>query len=148
MTVTINTDAAHQHILKIGTYAYWIQCEQGRINDSGILKNKVNTPQEAEAMAICNALYVLHKSEFTGVKRIVVNCDCKTIFSKMNGTGKGCFGMVYKLRRNINQKYNGKIKITFNHIKAHTDKCNAESLINSWCDKEAKRQLKEAKKIS
>ncbi len=146
MTVTINTDATHQHILNIGIYAYWIQCDQGRIHDSGVFKDEVISPQHAECKAICNALFVVLNSEFSDVTKIIVNSDCKTIFSKMNGTGHGCYGTVGKLRKQINKKYNRKVKVKFCHVKAHTDKCDQLSLINKWCDKEAKRQLKIIKK--
>jgi len=76
MTITINTDASYHPVHKVGAFAFWMVCSEGRIVHSGPLKSVQNS-QDAELQCIANALHTLWKSTFANIEHIYINTDCK-----------------------------------------------------------------------
>lgn len=77
MNVTVNTDASFSYTHKIGTWAFWMVSNLGRITGSGKFKNGCLDSNEAEMKAICNALTVITENPtlMASVKVIYVNTD-------------------------------------------------------------------------
>jgi len=148
MIVTVNTDASFHIQHKVGAYAFWIVCDQGRIMKSGALKEAVN-PTDAELRCIANALHTLLKSDFVGVKKIIINSDALYAFEKV-GRKKpvGSPGRkVADILRKLKEKYQSEREWTkpmheFRHVKAHSGTDVARKWVNDWCDKNAKKELK------
>src|SRR5690606_21656384 len=86
MLVTINTDAScFQH--KYSGYAFYIICNDGKIQKAGMLKDEMNAT-EAEYACLCNALYTLLHSRFKGITKVVVNTDCLYVIKTVSGESK------------------------------------------------------------
>lgn len=150
MNVTINTDASFHPIYKVGGYAFWIACDKGRIKQSGTLKEAVNST-DCELKAIANALYVLEKSQLNDgtIRLIIINSDAKTVMSHIKPVKKKTVGsFIYKtVCRILSQSGLSVSGKTFKvrHVKAHTGKLDKpRSWVNDWCDREAKKGMKEA----
>ena len=152
MIVTINTDASYSKTHKIGTYAFWIICNQGKCAKSGVLKRKCHRPEEAEFQCIINAIHTLCKSKITGVKKIIINTDCLNVIHLIRGNKslisyyKLGFGknMVEQFEKIL--KVNGyeKVVLEMRHVKAHESTETARQWVNEWCDQEAKKRLRQA----
>lgn len=152
MLVTINTDASHNSQYNIGAYAFWIVCDQGVIRKRGVLKDKVKGSTHAEFMCIVNALHTVYTSNFTGVNRIIINSDCKPVFTALDGQIKAgsvaakCYSVLDLLKK----KYGIPQAHTlheFRHVKAHTDAKNARSKVNEWCDVMSRQTMREAVRV-
>lgn len=152
MTVTINTDASYHPVHKVGAFAFWIVCSEGRIIQNGVLKNPVNS-QDAELQAIGNALHVLYSSKFKNIEHIYINTDCKygieavTKGKRMNGcleTVKEIQRIICKLVLKYNYKKNKKkFKgfISWRYVPAHTEGQNKRQWVNNRMDQLAKEAL-------
>jgi len=145
MIVTVNTDASFHPVHKVGAYAFWVVCNQGKILKSGRLKNAKNST-DAEAMAIANALYSISISDFTGITKIIINSDCLPAIQKIKSTAKEptaykyCYNVIKKIR--IKNGITGRRIHEFRHVKAHSGTKEPRKWVNDWCDKEAKKHMR------
>lgn len=158
MLVTINTDAS---VIKeeYGGYAFWIVCNEGKLQKAGYIKQKTRTSNEAEIFCLANALYSLLKSKFTGISKVIINTDSKYCIDMLTGGGrvpnnnflfrKGwdeCIVLMYEILLKNGRSLRDKNKFfEFRHVKAHTGTKDARSHVNRWCDEQAKYY---AKKLS
>jgi len=147
MLVTINTDASFHSQYKIGAYAFWIVCDAGKIMHAGAFKSKVTNSTEAEIMCVANALSVLHKSSFEGVRKVIINTDCQTYSAFVRNSNRRQSETVAKLvgvKTLLVQKYNlQKGWFDVRHVKAHDGIDEKRKWVNNWCDEQAKYWLKE-----
>lgn len=149
MIVTINTDAAYHSGLKIGGYAFWIVCNDGRFNHTGVLKSKISRPEEAEFQCIINAVHVLFNLKFKNVTKIIVNTDCLNVVHLINKNKQAIkryrlqFGQPYfsKFEKLLSVNNFDKKNVELRHVKAHTDIKDKRSWANNWCDKKSKESM-------
>ena len=145
MLVTINTDASFHNNSKLGAYAFWAISNEFKITKSGVFKKPCNSSQDAEAKCIINALKVVllaHK----GISKIVINTD--SLHSAIILQGGIRRPDTIKRWKSITKVYKElignfpNVKIEFRHVKAHSGTRDARSYVNEWCDRQAKKQLK------
>lgn len=143
MVVTVNTDASFHHKSKIGGFAFWIHFGNWKIQMSGPLK-KCDSAIEAELMCMANALYVLQNSGINDVQKIIIYSDCKNAFPLigLNKTPGSPGRKVANLLRAVRKRQFFKPEYELRHIKAHTNKQDMRSLINDWCDRNARYQMR------
>jgi ribonuclease HI len=151
MLVTINTDASFHPILKYGAYAFWAICNDFKITKSGVFRKKCQTPDDAEAKCIINALTVILKSH-KGISKIIINTDSLNAISYLT---KDTFHISkYSLSLSKMRQFQqcltilpiNKTKIEYRHVKAHSGINDTRSYVNEWCDSEAKKQLRNINK--
>lgn len=154
MVVTINTDASYHPQHKVGAYAFWIVCNQGKMMQSGALRG-ARDAQDAEMKCIANALYALNKSQFTDVKMIVINTDCQYAIEAIKNKAKHrigkrmdvvrlCDRIITQLRSKYDigpMKHRKKSFISWRYVPAHTDGVEKRTWVNNWCDTAAKKAL-------
>lgn len=143
-TITINTDASFSPQTNIGGYAFYIVCDHFKVRKSGKFKNKPKNSLDAEIMAIGNAFHhLLNRNDLPKTKWLIVNTDCtyaiNSIRNSIPGRSKEVFILWQKLISKVESKKN-----KFRHVKAHSGKDDARSYVNEWCDKEAKKHMREA----
>lgn len=156
MTVTINTDASYHPKFKVGAFAFWIVCDQGRIIHSGQLKSVKNS-QDAELQCIANALHTLFKSSFTNIEHIYVNTDCQFGIQAIT-KGKrmaGCEHVVSVIKETVSilalkykdfrtknkSKKRFKKFVSWRHVPAHTSGSTKREWVNNRMDELAKKAL-------
>jgi len=151
MLVTVSTDASFSFKAKIGTFAFWITSNDGRIKHSGVLKGECHTSTEAEMKCICNALFSLAINEGLSRKtsKIIINTDSMNAIHVFTGDQK--LIKKYKLDSNRYRMFANKYRkitsmvphaqIEFRHIKAHQKIESPRGYVNFWCDQEAKKQI-------
>lgn len=152
MLATINTDASF--INKYAGYAFWIVCDEGKIQKAGKVKNKVSSSTEAEMMCITNAIHTLKNSKFDKVKKVIINTDCTgaiELIMQTNTTKSIPLNKVVIECRFLMMEFCMKVGASirdinnvfqFRHVKAHNGTKDNRSFVNNWCDKEAKKYAK------
>lgn len=146
--ITINTDASFHPVHKIGGYAFYIICDLFKIQKGGMFKKQPKTAMEAEMMCMANALYtLLSQKELPSAKLIVINSDCLFSFEKIKRKSQNSIGRtVAQILRDVRIKtsFRGVVKpeFEFRHVKAHSNKDDARSHVNAWCDREAKKWMR------
>ncbi len=145
--ITINTDASFQPELKVGGYAFHIVCNSFRIKKSGEFKENCSSSMDAEMKCIANALHTLLKIEnLPTTNWLIINTDCLGCFNwvklkSKNPIGKLIAQLIKKIRARCGK--NGKLpKYQLRHVKAHTTNKDARSMVNKWCDNEAKKHMR------
>jgi len=150
MLVTINTDACFHTKLKYAGYAFWAVSNEFKITKSGVFKHKAHSPDDAEAKCIINALNVVLLAH-TGITKIIINTD------SLNATGilkrdlkhitryvfikKKYVEILQNQYQKVLSKTTNKVEIEFRHVKAHSNKDDARSFVNEWCDTNAKKMM-------
>jgi ribonuclease HI len=152
--VTINTDASFNDQYKIGAYAYWIVSDGCRIKYAGMLKECTRSV-EAELKAIANGLYRLTKSRRVNeIHGIIINTDCTNAIEAIKGErilkDKGCTDAIEYIHtyQRILKEANQIDKPTYSyidyrHVKAHSKIKDSRSFVNDWCDRQARRLVKQ-----
>ena len=144
MIVTVNTDASFHHEYKVGAFAFWIVCNQGKIMHSGELK-EAKDPTDAEIRCIANALHALLNSRFTGVTKVIINSDALHAFDRCGRSAQaGSPGRkVHNILQSLKDRHSvsGRPIHEFRHVKAHSGTAEKRKWVNNWCDKAAKKML-------
>lgn len=152
--ITINCDASFHPIHKVGGYAFWIVSNSFKITKSGEFKVDPASAEDAEIMCIANALHVLYNQESLpkNINCLTLNCDStnamKRITKQIELEGR------YNRKRTkdvaikaamIWIKLSKVLKPNFEqmcHVKAHNGTRDSRSYVNDWCDKEAKKWMR------
>ena len=153
MLVTINTDASFHPEYKVGAFAFWVVCNEFRIQKAGYLRSLCKNPDEAEMNCIINALHQTLSNKVV-FSKVIINTDSLNsiaIFKNDREHIKKYNLFNWKNKRKLFNKirhdYNSKnsifqgIEIEFRHVKAHSNISNKRSYVNEWCDTNAKRFL-------
>lgn len=142
MLVTINTDASFRDDLRIGTFSFWMVCNEGRHFGAGRLKGDIHSCNEAEFKAILNALHFLHShSGWAGIKKIIINTDSHACLLMING------GETHRLAKTLKPALNKIVRelgveIEARKVKAHSGTSEKRKFVNHWCDRQAKHLLR------
>lgn len=149
MNLTINCDASFSNKHNIGTYAFWIVSDLGRITGAGPLRKKCRDSNDAEMKCILNAIATVCNDPvlMMKVKIIHVNTDSMNSISvftrdkqKLNRYGLKKYDHLYHKYLIMRRELAGK-EIHFAHVKAHVDTSTKRSYVNDWLDKAAKEQM-------
>lgn len=151
MVITVNTDASFSHKYLRGTYAFWIVCDEFRLQKSGILRKKCIRPEQAEFKCIINALHtMLCSPRSRKITSIIVNTDCMNVIHLVNNDKKaiqayGLNGWGTQLVFQMNQllsKHGLRERPKFRHVKSHEHTNTPRNYVNQWCDDAAKAEMK------
>lgn len=146
MLVTINTDASHNSDHKIGTFSFWMVSNAGRLFGAGELKGRVDHSTDAEFRSALNALHFLFdKSGWKGITKIIINTDSQSVVEMINGSKTHAWAK--DLKKHFNQlKAKHKVIIEARKVKAHSGIEEKRKWVNNWCDKQAKKILRQSLK--
>ena len=144
MLTTINTDASWCPQTKVGAYAFWVRSDKFLLKKSGVFRKRCSNPSDAEVKCIINATKLTMRQD-RGIKKIIINTDSKLAITVLTG------GLVkpsvilrwrplYKMFKNITHKRG--VEVEFRWVKAHSHTGEARNWVNAWCDKEARKQLR------
>ena len=154
MTATITTDASFYVQHKKGAFAFWISTEERIIQKAGVLKGACLTSQIAEIKAILNSLIFIKRARFSEkITHITVNTDCMDAINLLGvmtneQLQKHCNkskseALTFLPEAWLAIKVALQAEIKFKHVKAHKGKDTARKFVNDWCDKAAKKELRQ-----
>jgi len=144
---TIYTDASYDEKLRIGTYGYYIKCNNGKLEGNGAVKDVHNTVH-AEMIAIYKGIKAAIEKwpELPGVFVNTDNMDCCKLMwpwikhKRMNNIN----GPPGKVKQLIKQAL-GKRWDRYKHVKGHTGRDDIRSRVNKIVDRSAHKTLKSAR---
>ena len=147
MTVILHTDASHSPEKVSAGYAFWITFGKKDYKRWGKLK-ECKCITRGELMAIANGLhFIRNHPDLRLCTQVIINTDS---LQSVKGIKKQVWTNKRKRKtkelrsiRGVVEKYLGtyngrRCNYDLNHIPAHTDNTDTESIINKWCDKHAK----------
>lgn len=141
--LTINTDASFNGTYKKGGYAFYIVCNEFKIQKSGAFRVDPQNPEEAEIMAIGNAITtLLLRPDLPKAKFLIINSDCMNGMNKIKKANRGGLPRKVSGMKNKLVSHLGNPKFEFRHVKAHNGHPDARSWVNDWCDREAKKHMR------
>lgn len=151
MVVTVNTDASFSFKHKVGTYAYWVTCDDFKIKKSGVLRKKVDRSEIAEYRCIINAMHdTLTAQRKKHIKKIIINTDCLNVIHlfkhdkqkiKMYGLGSWGNYLTTRLELLLREHKIDRQIVEMRHVKSHEHTNTARNWVNQWCDDAAKFEI-------
>lgn len=143
MIVTLNSDASYSQEHKIGTFAFTLVSNNGRVLKSGKLKN-TSSSAEAEFRSILNGLhYLFNHTNWKEIDRVVINCDNQEVVNICNN--KQATQWAYKLIKAY-YKYgrDNKAYLEARKVKGHSRINDKRHRVNNIVDAHAKSELRKA----
>lgn len=140
---TVLTDASWCPNQKVAGWAAWIVCNNERFQRFDAFFEKIESAREAEIKAIINGVYIA-KRIFAPEHYHIVS-DCVDAMNALQGKG------TTKIWQDKLTEIIGTAKVTFKHVKAHTDVKDKRTFAHNFCDFKAKiamRSLRTAPKES
>lgn len=152
--VTVFTDASFCPETKCAGGAFWARGEIERMSSAFPIAGAVQA-HEAEIAAACMAIILMDKDPAMGrllklgqQTRVVLVIDCLAIRDAFEGRIRPSTPIVDQYIAQVEalrQQHGFFLKI--NHVKAHKGTKTPRQWVNNWCDKEAKRQMREQRAI-
>lgn len=148
--VTVFTDASFCPETKSAGGAFWARGDVERLSSSFPIQG-IKQAHEAEIVTACKAILQMGDDEKIGALlrlggqiRLVLVVDCLAVQDAFEGRMRGMAGII---KSHIDQvealrKQHG-FFLKINHVKAHKGTGSPRQWVNNWCDKEAKRQMRE-----
>lgn len=148
MLVTLFTDAGFCPTSRLGSWAAWAKFDGQTLRTSGLFKTNPTGSDTAEVQAIINGVYsVLKEFNPEPDSKIIIQSDCKTAMKVLeNPVGKKAkkFAEFLALRDKF-QTLTVNLRVEFRHVEGHKGTSTKRNAVNTYCDKECKRILIEAK---
>ncbi len=143
--VTMFTDASYKAEDKLASWAAWAKINGQTYRYSGLLKNSIDHADEAELSAIANGLAKLRGQKL--LQRhdiIIIQSDSKTALTALSKR-QGRTEYNRQVIKFIDQLYTDlHLRFSLRHVKAHKGSMSPRHAVNSWCDRECKRVLRQA----
>jgi ribonuclease HI len=144
--ITINTDASFCHKTKIGGYAFWIKSDFFTIKKQGHFNSLVDNSTDAELRCIANAIATLSVQNLGGYEYIlVINTDSKGAVGWMKNP-QNKTALICKLQLDNLLELTNCTFVKWKHVKAHSNKDDARSFVNDWCDKMSRKEMHKYRK--
>ncbi|MCO7567803.1 hypothetical protein NJI34_00155 [Pseudomonas sp. S 311-6] len=148
--VTVFTDASFCPETKCAGGAFWARGDAERMNSSFPITGAAQA-HEAEIVAACMAIIQMSEDPAFGQllrlgrqTRLVLVIDCLAIRDAFEARIRPSTPIIdqHIARVEALRKEHGFL-LKINHVKAHKGKATPRQWVNNWCDKEAKRQMRE-----
>lgn len=148
--VTLFTDAGFCPHTNLASYAVWAKADGGTLRKSGVLRGKLETSDIAEMRALANGVaLVLSAMKPRNGARIIAQTDCQSAISAMLGTGykkKAAQERVRHATEVVRDKLIAAgVTIEYRHVGGHMGNRTPRNAVNTWCDGECRRWLKQAR---
>lgn len=146
--ITIFTDASFCPRTKAGGWAAWIKYEKGTLRKGAPILGLAASPTHCELIAIRNSLhYVEQAFRITSDHLLVIQTDSLSAINMLEEKIK-IFGA--KERELVDSILKWKrdhfCNWSLRHVKGHMGTSTRRSAVNTWCDQEAGRHMKERRK--
>lgn len=149
MNVTIIADASYCNELRVGGYGFWIASGRGKKSGGGrFTVTNIDSSTVAEMMALVNALHCAVVDKLVCDKDIVLlQTDCMAAIDAFEGTRTHLTEQEQQVKSLMTLlSHKGQLKLTYRHVKGHTQNDDRRSVTNRMCDKRAKQGLDAARK--
>ena len=144
MRVTILADASHCPDTKAAGYGFWVASARGKTPGGGSMREPVSNSLTAEMMAVCNALHAAISLELvkTG-DTVLMQIDCVGAIRRLTSRPPAHEKQQKEVRKfflELTEKH--RLRVSFKHVKAHTEGHDARHKANNHCDTRAKEGMR------
>jgi len=147
MRVTIICDASYCPQQNVAGYGYWIASDRGKKGGGGQVVAAVLDNNTAEMMAVCNTLWHGIKNGLIQAgDEILIQTDCLSAIDRLGETKPATREQdkqVLEYFRKVTLDHN--LKISWRHVKGHTNHADARFAANRKCDQRAKQHMRLAR---
>jgi ribonuclease HI len=142
MLITLFTDASHCDRTLLASYAAWMKVNGQTHRRAAMLRGRVPTSNTAELRALVNGIFIaLHSIQPPPGSRIIAQTDSQTaidILTRPNASEPEAKLLAKKLATT-------EIEIEYRHVNGHRGNVTPRNAVNTWCDVECRRLLREAR---
>ena len=149
--ITIFADASFDHVTKAAGISMWARDAVNFHRASKALTFPVDDAAQAESIALGTAITIaLRVFTHQPGDRLSIQSDCLhalDLFAMKSQRKKPWPGIEAAIRGNVFesiQRYG--LTLCPKHVKGHSGNGNPRSAVNDWCDKEARRQMRNARR--
>lgn len=143
--LTLITDASFCPTEGFGTWAAWWKIDGVMNRRSGVIATPTLSSTEAELFAMVNGLHLAVKTlaELGGDAYLVAQTDCQAVIDwllkPVGALPIDARARAIQLgRKLVKDEFTG---VRWKHVKGHTASSAPRSVVQDWCDREAKRLL-------
>lgn len=135
MRATIITDASWCPNTRAGGWAAWVTLEsKERLRHHGPFRTQPQSSNEAELWASLNGIVLAYAA---GARSLLVQSDCNHVVLKATASE------AYRTMRPLKFP---EAEVRFRHVKGHTSHAGARYWVNRWCDRNARRHMRDQRK--
>jgi len=136
------TDASFNARLRRATWASWIKHNGTTFRDSGIVVAECAQSGDGELAAIANGLHKCkhHLGPLAGA-RIIAQTDSQEAIDALRKREHPRRYAHEVTRWILFFTVQHNVRVEFRHVKGHKGMQDRRSAVNTWCDKECKRQM-------
>ena len=149
--ITMFTDAGYCPERKIGTWAVWAKRDGKTFRYSGVLRGEVDDSAIAELRATVNGVCaVLAAMKPEKATKIIAQSDCESAVGALLGSHykrkearkrvESATNLLHKRLRETG------VVVEYRHVSGHRGTVNPRAAVNTWCDQECTRLLRQARK--
>lgn len=150
--ITLFADASFCDKTKAAGIAIWARDADKHCRRSKALTFAVDSASQAEGIALGTAiLFVLREFSYQPGDRLSIQSDCLAaldLFATTPKRKKPLPGCESEMRSKVLQEvHQAGLTLCPKHVKGHEGTKNARSAVNTWCDENARSQMREARRI-
>lgn len=144
MLITLFTDASFSERLCRGTWAVWFKADGVTYRFSGKIKGTLTQSGDGELSAVANGLHLIVRSLTPPEgSRIIAQTDSQEAISAIQSWGHprdGANAILLYIRTLLTTH---RLRLELRHVKGHKGTITPRNAVNTWCDKECRRQMGE-----
>ncbi len=149
--ITMFTDAGYCPNTHRASYAVWAKTDGKTLRHSGLLRDLASDPNQAEKRALVNGVaLVLANMQPEPGTHIIAQTDSLSSVAAFSGTGHRKKWQRERIKDLLTlmqaQLAAAGVTIEYRHVKGHKGTRDARSAVNTWCDGECRRWLREARR--
>jgi ribonuclease HI len=141
--ITLFTDISHDHQTGIGAYAWWAMVNGATFRGANVFRDRVTDNNVAEVWGLINGVFAsIQAINPPAGAKYIAQTDSGVPIAILEGRSGADKTMNVGLRALMDDKLaKHGLLIEYRHVPAH--KGDTRNLMNSWCDREARRLMKQ-----
>ena len=128
---------------KIGAYAIWAKANDRTLRYANLFKRPVDDVNLAEACALINGVVVSLKTMQPRAARIIAQTDSLAAIGLLTNRERPSYGGLVEIMKAKLVAYDARIE--YRHVGGHKGTATPRNAVNTWCDQESRRLLREAR---
>jgi ribonuclease HI len=148
--ITMFTDAGFCPDTRLATWAMWAKVNGASVMHSGVLRDRPDSSNVAEIFALANGMVAM--TRLIGPprgSRVIAQTDSTTAIAAFEGRAylrkksRPTVSAALDVMRATIERFD--LVVEYRHVPGHRATVNPRQTINTWCDRECKRLLRQAR---
>lgn len=143
MKATLHSDASVNQVERVGGWAMWAACPQGRVTHSGVLPEVYSFDSNVAELAAIVAGAFIVKHVWPNLDDLMIRCDNLSVMDilEKKHKGRGAMAELHSILREVL----GETRVDPYWVKGHqVAKSSRSAWVNNECDGSARARMREA----